>query len=145
MQIFKSLRRHCKLSLPFPLRSPGHLKTQTMQTADCGPCRLSTFFSYLNKTPNNPDIEMIDSLDFRHPLESSLCFFFFRTHANSPSVFPMVFHPCQNSWFVFAVHHMKFTFKLKFLYCYLVFYMLHQGFNMRILYLSFKLYIHDYH
>ena len=54
-------------------------------------------------------------------------------------------YPRQNSWFVFEVHHMNFTFKLKFLYCYLVFYVLHQGFNMRILYSSFNFYIRDYH
>ena len=105
------------------------------------PCTLNTFFSYLSKSTNNLDIEMIDSLDCRHPLESSLCLY---TRANSPSVFTMAFHPRQNSWFVFEVHHMNFTFKLKLLYCYLVFYMLHQGFNMHILYLSFKLYIRDY-
>ena len=140
---------YCKYSRSSPYGS--HLKTQTMQTADCRPCRpcrpcrLSTFFLYPKKSTNNPNIEMIDSLDFRHPLESSLCLFFFRTCTNSPSVFPMAFHPRQNSWFVSEVHHMNFTLKLKFLYCYLVFYMLHQGFNMRILYLSFKLYIHDYH
>ena len=46
---------------------------------------------------------------------------------------------------VFEVHHMNFTFKLKFLYCYLVFYMLPQGLNMRVLYLSFKFYIRDDH
>ena len=57
----------------------------------------------------------------------------------------MALYPRQNSWFVFEVHHMNFTFKLKFLYGYLVFYMLHQGLNMRILYLSFKFYIRDYH
>ena len=44
------------------------------------PCRLRTvqteyFFSYLSKSTNNPDIKMIDSLDFRHPLESSLRLF----------------------------------------------------------------------
>ena len=50
----------------------------------------------------------------------------------------MALYPRQNSRFVFEVHHMNFTFKLNFLYCYLVFYMLHQGFNMRILYSSFN-------
>ena len=49
-----------------------------------------------------------------------------------------------NPWFVFEVHHLNSSFKLKFLYCYLISYVLHQGFR-RILYLSFKFYIHDYH
>ena len=64
---------------------------------------------------------------------------------HSIRLIPMALYSRQNSWFVFQVHHMNFTFKLKFLNCYLVSHMLHQGFNIRILYSSFNFCIRDYH
>ena len=102
-------------------------RLQTADRADCADRADradradGVLFSCLNKSTNNPDIEMIDSLD--SPPSRVQFLFIFLSDSHQLSVCFSYGVPSPSKFMVCIWRsHVNFTFKLKFLYWYLVLY-----------------------